>query len=77
MRATVVETILVARDRRDILRAMSIVRSTLMMSSNTKNVTAATVYSMSQKHKISLSFWPMNQLYYQYLTLLDTPTANT
>ena len=45
-RATVEETILTARERRDILRAMSIVRSTLMMSSNTKNVTAATAYTI-------------------------------
>lgn len=43
MRATAVEIILTVRDSRDILRARSIVRSTLMMSSNTKNVTAATV----------------------------------
>jgi hypothetical protein len=42
-RATAEETILIERERREILRAMSIVRSTLMMSSNTKKVTAATV----------------------------------
>ena len=41
MTATVEDDILMTRDRLEILFALSIVKKTLMMSSNTKNITAA------------------------------------
>ena len=58
MMATVDEMILIARDRREILFAVSIVMETLATSSNTKNTTAAAAkvkcikYYYSSRHKL-------------------------